>query len=130
MHSYQLLDVRSSAKPKAIRAQRTIGGATAQGDSGMGPATRGGGGGGDESEEDVGPVKRSPKETAHIFDGVTRPRETAIFQICDITDPQLRPLIESKAYVHNQCNVRIAAFLFSRLLCSVRICMTTHVFWQ
>ncbi|KAH9918126.1 RNA polymerase III transcription factor IIIC subunit-domain-containing protein [Fomitopsis serialis] len=42
----------------------------------------------------------------HIFDGVTVTKETAAFQLCDITDPMLKEMIEDEEDVRDECNER------------------------
>ena len=42
---------------------------------------------------------------SHIFDGVTLTSETAAFQLCDITDPMLKQMIEEEEDVRDSCNV-------------------------
>ncbi|CDO74112.1 hypothetical protein BN946_scf185043.g162 [Trametes cinnabarina] len=43
---------------------------------------------------------------SHIFDGVTVTSETAAFQLCDITDPMLKEMIEDEDAVRETCNER------------------------
>ena len=43
---------------------------------------------------------------SHIFDGVHLTTETAAFQLCDITDPMLKEMIEYEDGVRDECNVR------------------------
>jgi hypothetical protein len=42
---------------------------------------------------------------SHIFDGVTLTSETAAFQLCDITDPMLKEMVEEEEDVRDSCNV-------------------------
>ncbi len=42
---------------------------------------------------------------SHIFDGVTLTSETAAFQLCDITDPMLKQMIDEEEDVRDSCNV-------------------------
>ena len=42
---------------------------------------------------------------SHIFDGITLTSETAAFQLCDITDPMLKRMIEEEEEVRDSCNV-------------------------
>ncbi|CAG8592661.1 11981_t:CDS:2 [Dentiscutata heterogama] len=44
-------------------------------------------------------------KTTHIFDGKTAERDIAIFQLCDITDPLMRSLIDSHDSVQDTCTV-------------------------
>ena len=44
---------------------------------------------------------------SHIFDGVTLTSETAAFQLCDITDPMLKQMIEEEEDVRDSCSVGI-----------------------
>jgi len=43
---------------------------------------------------------------SHIFDGVTLSSETAAFQLCDITDPMLKRMIDEEEDVRESCNER------------------------
>ncbi|KAI0068897.1 hypothetical protein BV25DRAFT_1866793 [Artomyces pyxidatus] len=43
---------------------------------------------------------------SHIFDGKTLSSETAAFQLCDITDPMLKEMIEDEDEVRETCNER------------------------
>jgi general transcription factor 3C polypeptide 5 (transcription factor C subunit 1) len=45
-----------------------------------------------------------------MFDGIHLTRETGSFQLCDITDPFLRELVEAEDELYEECNV---CFLFS-----------------
>ena len=44
-------------------------------------------------------------DRSHIFDGVTLTSETAAFQLCDITDPMLKQMIDEEEDVRDSCNV-------------------------
>ncbi|KAI9508648.1 RNA polymerase III transcription factor IIIC subunit-domain-containing protein [Russula earlei] len=43
---------------------------------------------------------------SHIFDGVTLSSETAAFQLCDITDPMLKRMIDEEDDIRESCNER------------------------
>ncbi|VDC06134.1 unnamed protein product [Peniophora sp. CBMAI 1063] len=43
---------------------------------------------------------------SHLFDGVTVTSETAAFQLCDITDPMLKGMIEDESDLRDTCNER------------------------
>ncbi|KAI0637731.1 RNA polymerase III transcription factor IIIC subunit-domain-containing protein [Trametes polyzona] len=43
---------------------------------------------------------------SHIFDGTTVTSETAAFQLCDITDPMLKEMIEDEDALRETCNER------------------------
>ncbi|KAI9467269.1 RNA polymerase III transcription factor IIIC subunit-domain-containing protein [Lactarius psammicola] len=64
-----------------------------------------------ESRTAVTSMSRSSTEQArddrrsHIFDGVTLTSETAAFQLCDITDPMLKQMIDEEEDVRDSCNV-------------------------
>lgn len=45
---------------------------------------------------------------SHIFDGVTVTKETAAFQLCDITDPMLKEMIENEEDLRDVCNVSLS----------------------
>ena len=47
----------------------------------------------------------SSSNRSHIFDGVTVTKETAAFQLCDITDPMLKEMIEDEEDLRDVCNV-------------------------
>jgi general transcription factor 3C polypeptide 5 (transcription factor C subunit 1) len=49
------------------------------------------------------PVDRN----THVFDGVMIAKETAAFQLCDITDPMLKSLIEDPTDLREMCHVRV-----------------------
>lgn len=42
---------------------------------------------------------------SHIFDGVHLSRETAAFQLCDLTDPMLAEMVADESGVRDECNV-------------------------
>lgn len=44
--------------------------------------------------------------SSHIFDGVTTTKETAAFQLCDITDPMLKEMIEDDEDLRETPHVR------------------------
>ena len=44
---------------------------------------------------------------SHIFDGQTLTKETAAFQLCDITDPMLKNMIENLDGLRDVCDVRL-----------------------
>ncbi|KAF5393822.1 hypothetical protein D9757_000196 [Collybiopsis confluens] len=44
--------------------------------------------------------------TSHIFDGLNLSKETAAFQLCDITDPMLKEMIENPDDVRDVCDER------------------------
>lgn len=44
-------------------------------------------------------------DRSHIFDGVTVTKETAAFQLCDITDPMLKEMIEDEEDLRDACHV-------------------------
>ncbi|OCB90890.1 hypothetical protein A7U60_g1915 [Sanghuangporus baumii] len=48
----------------------------------------------------------SEEPPSHIFDGRHITKETAAFQLCDITDPLLSELIEDEEGVRDECNER------------------------
>lgn len=47
---------------------------------------------------------------SHIFDGVHASSETAAFQLCDITDPMLKEMIEDENGVRDECNVSLKVY--------------------
>jgi hypothetical protein len=53
-------------------------------------------------------VDHLPSSRAHLFDGVTPSKDTAAFQLCDITDPMLKRMIESQDALREECNVRLS----------------------
>lgn len=44
---------------------------------------------------------------SHIFDGINLSKETAAFQLCDITDPMLEEMIEDEDAIRDECDVSI-----------------------
>ncbi|KAN0126608.1 RNA polymerase III transcription factor (TF)IIIC subunit domain containing protein [Russula decolorans] len=60
----------------------------------------------------IAPTNHSSSEQArddrrsHIFDGVTLSSDTAAFQLCDITDPMLRGMIDDEENIRESCNER------------------------
>ena len=44
--------------------------------------------------------------TSHTFDGVNLTKETAAFQLCDITDPMLKEMIDDPDNVRDVCDER------------------------
>ncbi|KAL5487831.1 TFC1 [Sanghuangporus weigelae] len=52
------------------------------------------------------PASSSEEPPSHIFDGRHITKETAAFQLCDITDPLLSELIEDEEGVRDECNER------------------------
>ncbi|TFK76103.1 hypothetical protein BDN72DRAFT_366699 [Pluteus cervinus] len=46
------------------------------------------------------------RKNAHIFDGQTITKETAAFQLCDITDPMLKGMIEEADDLRESCDER------------------------
>ncbi|TFY72093.1 hypothetical protein EVG20_g894 [Dentipellis fragilis] len=50
--------------------------------------------------------EREERSRSHIFDGQTVTTETAAFQLCDITDPMLKGMIEDEESVRDTCNER------------------------
>ncbi|KAH9998354.1 RNA polymerase III transcription factor IIIC subunit-domain-containing protein [Russula vinacea] len=65
-----------------------------------------------EGRTSVAPINRSSAEQArddrrsHIFDGVTLSSDTAAFQLCDITDPMLKEMIDEEEDIRESCNER------------------------
>ena len=55
--------------------------------------------------------------TSHIFDGQTLTKETAAFQLCDITDPMLKNMIENLDGLRDVCDVRFIIIIIVPLIC-------------
>ncbi|KAF9468929.1 RNA polymerase III transcription factor IIIC subunit-domain-containing protein [Collybia nuda] len=53
-----------------------------------------------------GTEKEADRRRSHIFDGQTVTKETAAFQLCDITDPMLKAMIEDTDDLREECNER------------------------
>ncbi|KNZ74435.1 Transcription factor tau subunit sfc1 [Termitomyces sp. J132] len=49
---------------------------------------------------------RSARLRSHIFDGQSITKETAAFQLCDITDPMLKEMIDDPDDLREECNER------------------------
>ncbi|RHZ56367.1 hypothetical protein Glove_402g62 [Diversispora epigaea] len=104
---YQLLDIRNTKRPTRLdRAKRLL---RVQGESTT-----------DLSESSSSHVSdnfiNSVPRTSHIFDGHTTQRDIAVFQMCDITDPLLKRLIESPDSVQDDCSERDGHYKQSALL--------------
>lgn len=46
----------------------------------------------------------------HIFDGHSTPGPSSMYQLCDITDPEITPLLYNKNYLQEEANV---SFIFA-----------------
>ncbi|CAG8544001.1 680_t:CDS:10, partial [Ambispora leptoticha] len=90
----QLLDIRNNRRPVRIeRAKRVLRG---QSDYVV-----------DTIEESTTINNESENSTSlykHLFDGKTKPRDVAVYQMCDIEDPLLKSLIESPDGVEEICH--------------------------
>ncbi|KAF8450806.1 RNA polymerase III transcription factor IIIC subunit-domain-containing protein [Boletus edulis BED1] len=67
-----------------------------------------------EQEEAIDVERRK----SHMFDGVTLTKETAAFQLCDISDPMLKEMIESEEDLRETCDERdgwYSAHAFERI---------------
>ncbi|GLB33609.1 putative RNA polymerase III transcription factor (TF)IIIC subunit [Lyophyllum shimeji] len=53
-----------------------------------------------------GTEKEADRRRSHIFDGQSITKETAAFQLCDITDPMLREMIEDPDELREECHER------------------------
>ncbi|KAF8897346.1 RNA polymerase III transcription factor IIIC subunit-domain-containing protein [Infundibulicybe gibba] len=51
-------------------------------------------------------AKEADRKQSHIFDGQTLTKETAAFQLCDITDPMLKELINDPKDLRDVCHER------------------------
>ena len=63
-------------------------------------------------QDQKGPEKQSTTTEAtgneppsHVFDGMHLTQETAAYQLCDITDPMLKEMIEDENSIRDECNV-------------------------
>lgn len=56
-------------------------------------------------------LTRRKSRSSHIFDGQTLTKETAAFQLCDITDPMLKNMIENLDGLRSVCDVRLLLLL-------------------
>ncbi|KAL0581965.1 tau 95 subunit of transcription factor TFIIIC [Marasmius crinis-equi] len=64
------------------------------------------------------------RRTSHIFDGQTLTKETAAFQLCDITDPMLKEMIESPEDLRETCDERdgwYSTYTFERIKLVLRL---------
>lgn len=52
-------------------------------------------------------LDQDERKTSHVFDGQTLTKETAAFQLCDITDPMLKGMIEDASELREDCDVCI-----------------------
>ncbi|KAF0391087.1 hypothetical protein F8M41_010778 [Gigaspora margarita] len=55
-------------------------------------------------------------KTTHIFDGKTAERDVAIYQLCDVTDPLMRSIIDSPDSVQDICTERDGHYKRSAML--------------
>ncbi|KAH0587367.1 hypothetical protein H2248_006166 [Termitomyces sp. 'cryptogamus'] len=53
-----------------------------------------------------GTEKEADRRRSHIFDGQSITKETAAFQLCDITDPMLKEMIDDPDDLREECNER------------------------
>ncbi|KAJ3154164.1 tau 95 subunit of transcription factor TFIIIC [Geranomyces michiganensis] len=61
---------------------------------------------GAEAESAQRSAEEAPKTLdGHIFDGV-HPKDSGLFQACDVTDPDLLKLIKSKRHIRHKCHDR------------------------
>ena len=47
---------------------------------------------------------------SHLFDGVSVFRNVGNYQLCDISDPLLRQLLDDPKWFADECNVRSSVF--------------------
>ncbi|CAG8505265.1 19403_t:CDS:10 [Rhizophagus irregularis] len=96
---YQLLDIRNTRRPTKLgRAKRLLHiqeEATVEKDS---------------------TAKSGDSRPSHIFDGTSTCRDIAVFQVCDITDPLLKRLIESSDSVQEFCDEHDGFYKHSELI--------------
>lgn len=60
---------------------------------------------GQEQERDRERERDADRPQTHVFDGVTLTKEVAAFQLCDISDPMLKEMIEDEDGLRDVCNV-------------------------
>ncbi|CAG8453846.1 1019_t:CDS:10 [Paraglomus occultum] len=115
---YQLLDVRNTRRPLRLeRAKRMLNGQPSvlsehsRTDSQPETVTYGMEiGGEDASFKDISLIKiselhcRLTDRDSHIFSGLTKTRDVAVFQLCDVTDPLLQRLIGSSENFVEVCD--------------------------
>ncbi|KAF8076188.1 RNA polymerase III transcription factor IIIC subunit-domain-containing protein [Lyophyllum atratum] len=53
-----------------------------------------------------GTEKEADRKRSHIFDGQSVTKETAAFQLCDISDPMLKEMIDDPDDLREECNER------------------------
>ncbi|GES74257.1 hypothetical protein RCL_jg4637.t1 [Rhizophagus clarus] len=97
---YQLLDIRNTRRPTKLgRAKRLL-----------------------HIQEEATAEKDNTKKSgigslpSHIFDGTSTCRDIAVFQVCDITDPLLKRLIESSDSVQEFCDEHDGFYKHSELI--------------
>ncbi|CAG8684814.1 1819_t:CDS:2, partial [Cetraspora pellucida] len=89
-YSYQVTDIRNNRRPVRLeRAKRLL---RVQADL-------------TTEMDELSLLPENYIKTTHIFDGKTAERDIAIFQLCDITDPLMRSLIDSSDSVQDICTV-------------------------
>ena len=69
----------------------------------------------DDNDALLGIIHGKHRPQTHIFDGLRVENESARYQLCDITDPLLKKLIEDENVVRGTCDVRIILSLIVRL---------------
>lgn len=62
-------------------------------------------------ESDLTFYSNQTSRNSHIFDGQTLTKETAAFQLCDITDPMLKNMIENLEGLRDVCDVCLSSYL-------------------
>ncbi|KAI8372820.1 RNA polymerase III transcription factor IIIC subunit-domain-containing protein, partial [Radiomyces spectabilis] len=62
---------------------------------------------------------RISTNNGHIFDGKNKATLTAMFQLCDVTDPDINPLIHNQTYMRSVCT-KITGFYYACTLERIR----------
>ena len=65
---------------------------------------------------------REDPHTSHIFDGETMPANVKTFQVCDITDPFLRKILDATE-LPQRCDIHHNGWFYSGTLAKVRLIM-------
>ncbi|KAG9286962.1 hypothetical protein G9A89_001200 [Geosiphon pyriformis] len=96
---YQLLDIRNNKRPvRTDRAKRVLRRQS------------------DYVVDDMADIITSDPQIGHIFDGKTRCRDVAVFQMCDIEDELLKSLINSTDGLSDKCQRQYGFFKKSQIV--------------
>lgn len=71
---------------------------------------------------------RSRDKQSHIFDGTRLPSDGKVWQLCDLEDPQLKPLVDiPDIYVRSQCETRYFGWYPNGTSSKIRVALKAKV---